>query len=197
MFEMRYPYTPGRWNPDKVTNQEEVDAAIAEGRRWEFVAEFDYERPGPDFFNERARDGHSWFGILFNERAGRHINQFVSFIEARQSGTLDELNTVDRIEHDQMFAGNTMLQEAHFDGILTWLDQQEQGRVRTTGFLGSPTPAMLERQAVLDTLENETFARIIMGDLPLEAFDSFVTQWQNQGGDAITTEVNEWYESVR
>ncbi len=49
----------------------------------------------------------------------------------------------------------------------------------------------------LSSLENETFARIIMGELPVSAFDSFVSEWRASGGDDLEREVNEWWRSVR
>jgi putative aldouronate transport system substrate-binding protein len=35
-----------------------------------------------------------------------------------------------------------------------------------------------------------------MGE-PISKFDEFVTEWKSQGGDAITTEVSNWYKSVQ
>lgn len=62
-------------------------------------------------------------------------------------------------------------------------------------FYSTPTPTMIERNAQLAKLRNETFIRIVLGELPLDAFDQFVADWRAQGGDAITKEVNEWYSS--
>lgn len=52
------------------------------------------------------------------------------------------------------------------------------------------TASMPARWADLETLENETFLRIIMGEEPIEAFDAFVESWLSQGGATITEEVN-------
>ncbi|MBP3965885.1 extracellular solute-binding protein [Paenibacillus lignilyticus] len=62
----------------------------------------------------------------------------------------------------------------------------------TTGYLGANTPTMVEKQGVLDKLQNETFTKIIMGAAPIEEFDKFVEQWKKLGGDQITSEVNDW-----
>ena len=43
----------------------------------------------------------------------------------------------------------------------------------------------------------EVFADIVMGNEPIEAFDDFVEEWNSRGGDQITQEVNEWYNSVQ
>ncbi|MCD9024651.1 hypothetical protein [Cohnella silvisoli] len=45
--------------------------------------------------------------------------------------------------------------------------------------------------------EHEVFLKIIYGQLPIEAYDQFVTDWKAQGGDDITNEVNEWYATVK
>jgi putative aldouronate transport system substrate-binding protein len=47
----------------------------------------------------------------------------------------------------------------------------------------------------LGTLCVETFTSIITGQKPVEAFDEFVANWTKLGGDKITAEVNDWYQS--
>jgi putative aldouronate transport system substrate-binding protein len=60
-------------------------------------------------------------------------------------------------------------------------------------FTGSPTPGMIENLSSLRKLRDETFVKIIIGELPLEAFDKFVTDYKAKGGDKILKEVEEWY----
>jgi putative aldouronate transport system substrate-binding protein len=64
-------------------------------------------------------------------------------------------------------------------------------------FVGAPTPTMVERKATLDKMEKEEFVKIIMGAAPVDEFDKFVSDWNKLGGEAITREVNEWYDSVK
>lgn len=59
----------------------------------------------------------------------------------------------------------------------------------------SQTDTMEQRWANLEKLENETFMKIIMNQEPIEAFDTFVEDWKAQGGDIITEEVTEYYNS--
>lgn len=63
-------------------------------------------------------------------------------------------------------------------------------------FVGVPTQTMVLRTAMLDKLEYEQFVAFIMGE-SLDGFDAFVEDWKAQGGDKITEEVNEWYNSVK
>lgn len=52
------------------------------------------------------------------------------------------------------------------------------------------TESMADLKPNLDTLENSVFVKIVMGDLPIEAFDQFVKDWYAQGGQILTDEVN-------
>jgi len=57
------------------------------------------------------------------------------------------------------------------------------------GFPGT-TDTMVSRWGNLETLENQAILQIIMGQQPIEYFDTFVQQWNDQGGAKITQEVN-------
>lgn len=48
----------------------------------------------------------------------------------------------------------------------------------------------------LDKLQAETYVNIIMGTQSADSFDEFVTNWKSLGGDQITEEVNEWYNTT-
>lgn len=63
-------------------------------------------------------------------------------------------------------------------------------------FVSAPTDTMVLRQENLSKLEYEAFMAIIMGD-SIDTFDSFVEQWNAQGGQAITAEVNDWYATIK
>lgn len=47
----------------------------------------------------------------------------------------------------------------------------------------------------LKSLENETISKIIMGELPVSAFDDFEAEWRTSGGDDLAEEVNAWWRS--
>lgn len=64
-------------------------------------------------------------------------------------------------------------------------------------FTGPTTETMKSKMDYLNKIENQTFNEIIYGNKPLEAFDTFVATWKSGGGDQITKEVNEWYDSVK
>ena len=39
--------------------------------------------------------------------------------------------------------------------------------------------------------------KIILGEEPVDSYDTFVENWMAMGGEQITAEVNEWYASVK
>ena len=53
------------------------------------------------------------------------------------------------------------------------------------------TETMETKWANLKKMEEETFAKIIMGKADISEFDAFVENWKNQGGDQILKEINE------
>lgn len=59
----------------------------------------------------------------------------------------------------------------------------------------APTPTMVERWVDLKKLVEEAHLSIITGGKPIESFDEMVAQWQQQGGDQVMAEVNEWWAS--
>lgn len=57
------------------------------------------------------------------------------------------------------------------------------------GVFYDQTETMSSKWVNLKKMEDETFLKIIMGTEPIDAFDEFVTKWNEQGGKQITEEV--------
>ncbi|GIP27915.1 hypothetical protein J23TS9_30450 [Paenibacillus sp. J23TS9] len=53
------------------------------------------------------------------------------------------------------------------------------------------TKTMEKRWSNLQKLETETYFKIVLGELPLDAFDQFVAEWKAQGGEQIMKEIQE------
>ena len=53
------------------------------------------------------------------------------------------------------------------------------------------TETMEGKWANLKKLEEETFAKIIMGKADISEFDEFIQKWKSQGGDRILEEINQ------
>jgi putative aldouronate transport system substrate-binding protein len=76
------------------------------------------------------------------------------------------------------------------------IEYQNRNTLLPIAFNGAPTATMETSWGQLQTMESETFTKIIYGDLPLSAYDSYVKDWNEKGGKKITEEVNEWYKNV-
>jgi putative aldouronate transport system substrate-binding protein len=61
-----------------------------------------------------------------------------------------------------------------------------------TDYKAPPTEKMAKAAADMSKLESETFVGIVVGNKPLEDFDTFVKDWKAAGGDTWTEGVNEW-----
>lgn len=64
-------------------------------------------------------------------------------------------------------------------------------------FTGPVTATMKSKWDYLLKIENQTLNEIIYGKQPVESFDKFIETWKAGGGEQITKEVNEWYQSVK
>jgi putative aldouronate transport system substrate-binding protein len=53
----------------------------------------------------------------------------------------------------------------------------------------APTPLVTTKWTNLQTLEAQTFLKIILGTAPIDSFDQFVKDWKAQGGDDVTAEI--------
>lgn len=81
--------------------------------------------------------------------------------------------------HSRM-EGIELIRRLTEDDALAWVDPVFWGTTKT----------MEAKWANLQKLEEETFIKLVTGDLPMEAFDRFVTQWNEQGGAQILEEID-------
>ncbi len=75
-------------------------------------------------------------------------------------------------------------------------EYEKNNQLLYESFVGAPTDTMIDKQQILNDLQNETYMNIILGR-PIDDFDQFVKDWYKLGGDKITAEVNQWYEQRR
>lgn len=76
-------------------------------------------------------------------------------------------------------------------------EMSEAGRIMINKFVGAPTETMTEKLSTLETMRDEVYTKIIIGEADVDSFDSFVEDFNALGGADITAEVNEWYQSVQ
>jgi len=60
-----------------------------------------------------------------------------------------------------------------------------------------PLPDEATYMTELNKMRDETIVEIITGDKPLDYFDEFVKKWYDAGGEILTKQANEWYETIK
>ncbi|MFD2330597.1 extracellular solute-binding protein [Cohnella sp. GCM10020058] len=63
--------------------------------------------------------------------------------------------------------------------------------VKIDSFFADPPPSLATMWTNLQSLETETYAKIITGELPLSAFDDYAQRWHAEGGDKMAEAVRE------
>lgn len=79
----------------------------------------------------------------------------------------------------RIYGVNDVLVKVRNEGLLTEIESPYFGTTKT----------LEEKGADMDKLREETFMKIVTGAKPISDFDKFVTQWNKQGGTAVTQEV--------
>jgi putative aldouronate transport system substrate-binding protein len=138
--------------------------------------------------------GRPGFGCHFM-RGGTYMN---TYAQANSFATIESWKDIPEGERDAM-------QQYLLQDPLGTISEYRRAYVFTTGhesednifneYLGLPTEGMQAYQTTLDGLRDGVFYGIITGDTDPDAFDDFVGQWKELGGDQITQEVNDWYKS--
>lgn len=92
---------------------------------------------------------------------------------------------------DTMWFSNVVFGAEGSFSVVSKYNANKQGKY--SEFVGAATPTMAERMSTLKKMQDATFTKIIMGEIGIDEFDKFVTDWKKQGGEAIEKEVNDWY----
>ncbi len=154
------------------------------------------------YYETTASEKYAEVGSIMNNYAlpafftypGEVTKQGQHLEEARETGDTSSLTPYEKSQYDILIAG----------GLGAWGVQRalidvgkvlESYKYVTSEFLGAPTETMLTKNVALNKLINDTYTKIIMGQ-DIETFDEFVEQWYEEGGEEITAEVNEWYQST-
>lgn len=62
---------------------------------------------------------------------------------------------------------------------------------------GIQSDAKTKYSAALNTLRDETFTKIILGEYSLDKFDEYVTKWKAQGGDELIADMTKQYKAIK
>lgn len=147
------------------------------------------------FLNFIAGEGHKTLKLGFEnevwtKKDGKMISNFEEHNKQQYRGIYGALcDTVElSVSKDRL---DSLGEHFHlWDNI-----EQIHANLIKNEFDAAPTPAMGKYNAKLQQLMDETFTKIVVGTVPLDAFDDFVEKWKLEGGNEITQEVNEWYKN--
>lgn len=129
---------------------------------------------------------------------GEEIPEYDSSYYKLLDKDLDSLKAGVKIEpYDDMSISTWDAQHPNFGRVYSMLigagailDAQEKGIVsKVFSLCYEQTPAMEKKWANLKKKEDEVFLKIMIGEAPLDSFDTFVEEWKAEGGDEITQEV--------
>ncbi|WP_372662262.1 extracellular solute-binding protein [Cohnella sp.] len=153
------------------------------------LQEFDVVKPGPKYFSTSIHPKY-FPGFQFFGNVDQGFGDMLAVGKASEKGSKDGLT----IEQQQSF--NDLNNNKTISALASEMQLAEKIRSNLVidGYMGAPTPTMVEKNPYLLKLENETFAKIIYSNAPLDDFDKFVAEWKKAGGDQITQEVNDWYQ---
>lgn len=189
-YEFKYPVT----EIQEPLNAQEVSEKYPNIGQPRQLYLYEYEDEGAGFINDYYT--RSWYGFTAKIPSLSNYD-FGSMVEAYRTGDTSVLSA----EGENMYNEWNGTQEnmlKTFDGIYDYwsgLMEEEDGILHVNAFSGATPATAIEKQAYLDKLKLETFTKIIMGTQPADSFDQFVEDWYANGGEQITREVNEWYES--
>lgn len=135
----------------------------------------------------------------------KNLNAFQAIQAARKAGDMSTLTGEPKViaENIAAYAAGDTTQWGWekiygVNGVYNVLEgYQANDQTMVEAFVGAPTPTMVERRATLEKMEKEVFVRIIMGEAPVDEFDKFVEDWNKLGGEQMTAEANQWYESIK
>lgn len=191
-YEFKYPVTEVK----EPLNKAEADKQYGNMASQMYTYNYPQDIIGYGYFNDFYTQESYMYGFT-----GKPVSiangDFTNMADAVTNNTTDKLTGNAKTMY-QAWNGTNPKMATTFALISNyWTNLLKGDTVVVNAFQGSPTPTMVDKQAYLDKLETETFTRIITGDLPVSAFDKFVTDWKANGGDQITKEVNDWNSSIK
>ena len=130
-----------------------------------------------------------------------NIKKWEHLRDAIESGKLDGLTLEEQLTLeviDKYTKGDTTKWEGYIEhgptGSMGCIARVRDGLGLSNLFYGAATPEMTEKMPALVKMQDETVTNIILGADLDSTFDKFVSDFYKLGGEAITAEVNEWYQ---
>lgn len=153
-------------------------------------------------YNAFKNNERDWGAIPFQvQNPMADYNQYVEISAVQDSRdtsklTPDQLgkyeHVIDWIDNrnpDSVGQYSQVSKEGAYAVMKPFVDNEQYVR---TAYKGISTNTMVEKMSSLETMRDEVFTKIIMGE-DISAFDEFVESWNNLGGSDITKEMNDLY----
>jgi putative aldouronate transport system substrate-binding protein len=197
-FSFVYPYEDEK----NAINQKEVGDAQKAGEKRIPRLKFDIpaDREGP------SNGQNSWmavtvaqgeqFGFRFNQRPGQLRADFLTVENLVKNNDQTALgkNTIYLGLKDAWSPNNL---NSLFEAIHIAQKSEAENHTYFDMQWCPATATQLQKGAYLLKIEDSAFAKIIMGEQPIDTFDTFVKDWKANGGDQITNEINAWWDTVK
>lgn len=130
---------------------------------------------------------------------GREVPEYSSINYKLLDNDLASLPEVLKAPYDDLGLENWNVEHNNFGRLYSLLmgsaaveDCSDAGKLQKVySEIYSQTETMEKKWTNLKKKEDETFLKIIIGELPVDAFDTFVAEWKAEGGEEITKEVAE------
>lgn len=164
-----------------------------------YLQERSFKKEGPGFpaqFNTVV-EGKLYAGFQFLGMVDGTLKQVEALTDAYNTNDTSKLSASDLGTYNTLKDSNKTMDALASQFAMSRQFSKTPGSIVLDKYAGAPTKTMIEKKAYLDKLESETFIKIIIGSASIDTFDKFVTDWQSAGGSDITSEVNEWYASLK
>ena len=128
-------------------------------------------------------------------RIGEYMNTRLTEYQAGNTGDMLDVE-IDKMRHitDYESGADTspeaQIEYDKYEAVKLLMDLEDKLNFQKVYYPFS-TDTMDTNWASLKDKEEKAFMQIIMGEQPVDYFDTFVAEWKAQGGDLITQEVNE------
>ena len=164
---------------------------------------------GPDNQNEiyyAPLDSESIWKLspITPEKPNKNLDAFLILDKARKTGDMSDVQGEALSIHQKL----QLFQTDPEKGFALWGWERiygpngaysiykqylDENRILFDRFVAAPTEAMSNYLSTLDEIQNELFTQIILGQVSIDAYDRFVSEFYALGGQQITDEVNDWY----
>ena len=164
---------------------------------------------GPDNRNEvyyAPLDSESIWKLspITPEKPNKNLDAFLILDEARKTGDTSQIQG----EAMSIYKKLQLFQSDPEEGFALWgweriygpqgaysiyKQYMDNNRILFDRFVAAPTEAMSNYLSTLDEIQNELFTQIILGQVSIDAYDRFVSEFYELGGQQIADEVNDWY----